>query len=219
MADSSPGLISGEYGSVYELFARAEAYTKAASIAGHREPIASINELRYVGKHVLGALSHNGDGDAYAEHMAYAVHHCIRAMNDALDAAMYEFIIEFDNFCHDFRDVPVSGVLPEYLEMHCMVDQMRVRAMQAANWCRNTEFDPEEEVLLTEADLAEVDCKIADLEKMQEFRRKMPVAREELLKSIHARKVKFAQWLVIVLISVATIAAMVVLGIYQLSAN
>lgn len=131
------------------LYKKAEANIKFAEEIDHRLAIPSVNELRYAGNHLVRALKAN-TMDAQAEELARAAKHCQRAGYDAVEVVIINFLEKIAQFKDDYRQVPLSTVLPDYVDI-CGKAAEANRVIQSA---REQESDRDRyyEICLSELD-------------------------------------------------------------------
>lgn len=86
---------------IRKLYSDAEYAIKRYERIALEEQVAAINELRYAGHHILEA-SKSEDADGIQSHIDEAAIHCVRAVNDAKDAAIVAQLEFFEQF-HDCR--------------------------------------------------------------------------------------------------------------------
>ncbi len=127
--------------------------------------IPSLNELRYVGFHLLRAFSTNSY-EKQKEQLDKAKRHCERASYDAMELGIIQRLEEIRIFQKDYRKITISSVVSDYLEM--------MEKTQEAN-AFIAESDPENR----EAYYSECETHYLTLKKIAE---KLMVAREELNK-------------------------------------
>lgn len=189
------GELNGEeYGRVRELFKDAEKRLELVEQIGGEVVIPAINQLRYVGFHVLESMV--VEGPARAEHIHEAEIHASRAAYDILEAGTLELLLEFDQFKADFRLIPIVDVVPDYLEMCTEVNAARdvLSALENRN---HADMHAELQV---------------HFERLLEITRKLEVAREELKKKLRSRDWFVAYSALIAILAVVAIVVSVMVS-------
>lgn len=99
---------------IRKLYSDAEYAIKRYERIALEEQVAAINELRYAGHHILEA-SKTKDADRMQSHIAEASIHCVRAVNDAKDAAIVAQLEFFEQF-HDcrFAATELEAAIPDW---------------------------------------------------------------------------------------------------------
>lgn len=94
-------MISPQLDEIRRLYSEAEYAIKRYERIALEEQVAAINELRYAGHHILAA-SKAEDAPEVESNIVEARIHCLRAVNDAKDAAIVSQLEFFEQF-HDCR--------------------------------------------------------------------------------------------------------------------
>lgn len=184
-----------QYARVRELFRAAESRLKTVERLGGETLIPAINELRYVAYHVLESLACEDEHER-DKHLQEAEFHAIRARYDSAEAAIIELITEFDQFVDDFRLIPITDVVSDYLEMCEVVDEARdaIEDLEGRNHVdRHEEFT-------------------GHFDKLTAILRRLRPAREELKKKLRNRDLTVGSLylagiaiLVMIVVGIATI--------------
>ena len=110
-----------EYETADELIKEVQSFTRKAGIP-------AINELRYMGHHLL--LS-SGDGTDPEDELRKAIGHCQRAAYEAAEAGTLAVLDEVDIFRRDYKSVVVTDVVGDYLAILKHADQCQVELRKA----------------------------------------------------------------------------------------
>ena len=97
-------------------YKKAEDALHSLGIDGSGADIASVNELRYAGNHLLQALTASDQGSV-DDQLQRALRHCERALYDAYDGAVYYRLTQFKLFREDYRKVVISNIIPDYITL------------------------------------------------------------------------------------------------------
>ena len=97
-------------------YKKAEDALHSLGIDGSGADIASVNELRYAGNHLLQALTASDQGSV-DDQLQRALRHCERALYDAYDGAVYYRLTQFKLFRKDYRKVVISDTIPDYITL------------------------------------------------------------------------------------------------------
>lgn len=88
--------------------------------------IPSINELRYVGFHLIKAVQSN-DATEQDEQLRRAFRHCRRAEYDAVELGILSCLGYIQEFQENYRDLPVIDHVEDYQEMLGMCEKIKSR--------------------------------------------------------------------------------------------
>jgi len=157
-----------DYTRVRELFALAEKRIKLVEQLDTEIVIPAINQLRYVGQHVLASLFL--DGDEHNKHIQEAEIHASRAAYDALEAGTLELLLEFKQFKDDFRMITIGDVIPDYLNICETIDKT---STILSNLNNRHHCNMHEELQ-------------SHFEELLYINRRLTIAREELTKKLNA---------------------------------
>lgn len=156
-----------DYMHVRELFALAEKRIKLVEELNVEIVIPAVNQLRYVGQHVLESLF--SDDDGHNKHIQEAEVHASRAAYDALEAGTLELLLEFRQFKDDFRMITIGDVIPDYLNICETVDNSRT-IISNLNNRRNSIMHDELQ---------------SHFETLLQISHRLTIAREELTKKLN----------------------------------
>ena len=109
---------------IQDLYNKAECFIKHVETHQTEISIPAINELRYAGHHLLKALTAD-DRDALQKELRKAESHCQRSMYEASESGILYFLGLVNEFAGDFKDVPITQVVPDYLNILTLADQAR----------------------------------------------------------------------------------------------
>jgi len=99
------------------LFERAEKSLKQVELATGALDIPAVNELRYLGKHLLRALD-SDDGDYQKKNLYSAKRHIERAIFDIYDYGIAFYLDKIRLFQNDYRLVVITtDIIPDYVYM------------------------------------------------------------------------------------------------------
>lgn len=157
--------------------------------------IPAHNELRYAGHHLLRALADDG---SISEPMQLdrAVAHCERAQYEAAEAGISYALDTIKQFKKDYRTVPVTTVVQDYLE----IIRMARDAQELSTQTRST-TGPDEH-----GELPDPSAYMDMFEKLQESCGKLEDAREELNKLIRAEKMSSRRFLIRMAVAILGVA-------------
>jgi len=182
-----------DYTRVRELYALAEKTIKLVEQLEGETLIPAINQLRYVGWHILESLLSE---DEYEANIKEAEIHASRAAYDAIEAGTLELLIEFEQFKYDFRFITIRSVIPDYLEICEKIDNTRDILSNLNN--RQT-CNMHEEIQ-------------AHFEELLKISRRLAVAREELNKKLRNWRLGMLYGLGVILVSLVGIIIMMLLS-------
>ncbi|MBN1290499.1 MAG: hypothetical protein JXB48_01570 [Candidatus Latescibacteria bacterium] len=111
-----------DYKHVRDLYSLAEKRIKLIEQLDSEIVIPAINQLRYVGWHILESLFSD---ESYEDNIKEAEIHASRAAYDAIEAGTLELLLEFAQFKNDFRFITIGDVIPDYLEICEKIDNTR----------------------------------------------------------------------------------------------
>ena len=181
-------------------FARAERLIKDVEEFCDEVAIPAINELRYAGFHISGAIV--GDASQPEEELEKAILHCHRSIYDAGNAGIIAGLEIFDEFAADYRAVIITGVIPDWLDKLQEVNDVRDKASNHRLFGdeKSNDFDEQEK----------------DFYFLRDLSRQLDIARTELNKKVLQERRQYRRFVSTVLISVAGILAAIVVGIAAL---
>ena len=105
-----------QFALVAETFKRAESKIKEIELYNNEIIIPSLNELRYVGYHIIQA-GKTQDTDLINEELQKAKQHAERAIYDAIEAGLLYKIEEIKNFHIKFDHIPqTTKIIDKYLD-------------------------------------------------------------------------------------------------------
>lgn len=201
-----------EFVALDRLWRTAENSIKVAEHLGGEPPIAPVNELRYSGRHLLDAAL-EVDDEARKAHLHKAERHACRAKYDSAEAHILYCARTITRFKNDYAKVQVVPVLPEWIEIlqYTKAVQKRIRENRsdveepqlgkARAEDRETRRDADHELFVGYAD------------QLSSYVAKLDVAREELNKSLEARRTSTRRWLIGLSVAIVT-AIFSGIGIY-----
>jgi hypothetical protein len=180
---------------VHELFGQAEKRIKLVEQLDQEIVIPAINQLRYVGQHVLESLMSN-DQEERRKHIEEAEIHASRAAYDALEAGTLDLLLEFEQFRTDFRMITVGDVIPDFLDLCQTVAKTRdvLSNLDNRNHCN------------MHAELQ------SHFEKLLEINQRLTVAREELTKKLKNWRLGVAVGLAGVIVGLLGIIVAIILA-------
>ena len=119
----------GDYGPddfarIRDLYNEAECFIKQVETHQADISIPAINELRYAGHHLLKAVVAD-DAEVFQKELRKAESHCQRAMYEASESGILYFLGLVNEFAGDFKDVPITQVVPDYVEILTLATQAR----------------------------------------------------------------------------------------------
>lgn len=180
--------IDPEIEALRELFSKAEQRLKVIETwPNNGLAIPVVNQLRYVGYHLLEHLTGRGTND-----LDKAKRHCERAIYDAYELELSFYIETFYEFCRNYDSkIEISGTVPSYLDwVQAHQDAQELISTHHQNDGRGDHY----KLLEPHIDrLAEVD-------------RKLPLAQEQLNKRV--QKLSASKRNKIILAVVSTIIAL-----------
>lgn len=94
-------------------FINAEKYLKLVEIDGLLD-IPSVNELRYVGFHLLKSMESGIIEDVQAEELRRAKRHCERACYDAVELGVLQLLREVSNFQVKYQNYNTASHMSDY---------------------------------------------------------------------------------------------------------
>lgn len=106
-------LDKSQWESLVGLFDDAEAAIKDVEGLDLGLAIPSINQLRYVGRHLLDALGKSGADQE--EEIKRAQRNAQRAIYDAKEICFSFLIFEIDHFRKSFEDIPIANTIGDYV--------------------------------------------------------------------------------------------------------
>lgn len=179
----------------HELFSQAEKRIKEIEHFNEGLDIPAINELRYVGYHLLEILT--SEPIKQEEHKRRVVSHLQRAIYDACEALISLQLKELRTFQEDYRLVVVSEVVKDY-------QQLMTEAEAASSMIKGTQRGHDgREAYYTQA-LGYVDT----LSKINTILR---AARDELNKKLEQRRRESRRWVIGIVVTVIAAAVGLIL--------
>ena len=176
---------------VRQEFACAERLAKRVEEFRDEAAIPAINELRYAGYHLSIFLDQVARGAAPDdEELSAAERHCMRASYEAGEAGILAALAEIDVFQQDYRLVPITDVVPNWLTIlsECQKTKETVLAADRENGSvRSIDHRLYEEVFDTLSGY----CKLLE------------IAREELNKKLKASRTFWQLGVVTALLALA----------------
>ena len=106
---------------IRDLYNEAEADLKTVGSIRNELCIASVNQLRYAGQHLVRALAADDD-DTVVSDLDAAKRHAQRAVYDVNDAAIQHYLYEIDHFRKQYP-VNLNAVVPSYADITKAVDE------------------------------------------------------------------------------------------------
>lgn len=126
-------MISPQLDEIRRLYSEAEYAIKRYERIALEEQVAAINELRYAGHHILAA-SKAEDAPEVESNIVEARIHCLRAVNDAKDAAIVSQLEFFEQF-HDcrFAATELEKVIPDWKTCFSEISALQKKLATAAH--------------------------------------------------------------------------------------
>ena len=121
---SSVNYDPADFTRVRELFNKAECFVKTVEMHESEISIPAINELRYAGHHLLNSLG-SDDREGFDRELRKAESHCQRAMYEASESGILYFLGLVHEFGVDFKDVPITPVVPDYASTLALAKKAR----------------------------------------------------------------------------------------------
>jgi hypothetical protein len=106
---------------VASLYKKAEEALKIIERTQEELIIPTVNQLRYAGCH----LSRYVQDQSNKDELVKAANHCQRAIYDAYEAGIYYFSSNFNLFCEDYKEVVISDVLVDWVEIRQKVTNIK----------------------------------------------------------------------------------------------
>ena len=103
-----------QFKEIQDIYDTAERFIKEVELCHESVPFPAINQLRYAGHHLLKGLVQDkpqGLNDEFGD----VKDHCNRAIYEAADAGLLYLFRLLHKFQTDFKDVPITKVVPNYL--------------------------------------------------------------------------------------------------------
>nr|WP_320051242.1 hypothetical protein [uncultured Desulfuromonas sp.] len=139
----------------------------------------AINELRYVGEHILKASTSDSDEIASAE-LDKAEAHCWRAISDCAEMAVVYTLKDLHQLQEDYRSLPISEYVPAYEEIIQLARKLQILLTKKGTTHPSQYYSKVNELL----------------PEMVERLSLIPAAREELNKNLKEKQIKSKKWLV-----------------------
>lgn len=117
-----------------EEFEKAERAIKIVERWHDELVVPAVNELRYAAFHIKEYLKNGQEED-----LQKVINHCRRARYDAYEAGIVALIKEFRKFKDDYRQVVISQVIPDFVEIER-------RFWEALEFINNTNKETREKV-------------------------------------------------------------------------
>lgn len=119
-----------DLGELIALFTEAEAKLKEAEEIDGEIIIPSINELRYVGFHVLRSIAYE-DEKSFESELSKAANHARRAIYDAAEAQVIFLLEKVKNFQERHRrSASVTDVIDNYIDLMQEVEEAKEKISQ-----------------------------------------------------------------------------------------
>lgn len=109
--------MNSDMAEISRLFSIAEKKIKLVEVLDNGLLIPAINQLRYVGCHILRSYEAEGNDTLVKEELEKAKNHCKRAIYDAVEIAITHNLEEIKSFIEDYKTVVVVDIVPNYLEI------------------------------------------------------------------------------------------------------
>lgn len=175
-----------------EAYEKADAFCKEVQAFVEEAGIPAINEMRYAGYHLLGALGDGGHIENVQE-LAKARNHAMRASYEAGEAGILCALDLISAFKTDYQNIEVAPVIPHYTQV--------LRDAQAAQQRVIAERDHGDD---RDIDYAEF---IATFQTLKGHCGTLDVAREELNKTVKRERREARRFIINALLAVAAVIA------------
>jgi len=109
---------------IQSAFHKAEESLKDGELFNRGVFIPAVNQLRYVGSHLIDALC-LGDQKEIEEHLQDILRHCYRAVFDSLEAQAQYYLGECDDFKEHFKDIEIIPTIPSFIQDSKTVGDIR----------------------------------------------------------------------------------------------
>ncbi|MBC3832307.1 hypothetical protein H8K33_12355 [Undibacterium amnicola] len=133
-----------EIDEIERLFVKAEQKIKTIEHCGDGLDIPSINELRYVARHLLTALQKSN-----LEELTKAKNHVKRALYDACEVLIISNLEEIKQFQNDYRLIAVTDVIKNYAELMSSAEEARSFIQETEEGSREDYYDKCSELVET----------------------------------------------------------------------
>ncbi len=144
-----------------------------------------VNELRYCAFHLLRAQVPR-QGEDPIDELEKAKNHCHRAIHDCIEMELLYNIEKSDNFSDDYKDISVTDIFSNYIEMRNLTDRAReyvvARSKNGISDDENKLREPNDEPCDPYEEYNEIS------EKLTKYIDSLPIIREELNKKIKAKR-------------------------------
>lgn len=175
------------------LFTLAEQKIKAIEHNGEGLDVPSINELRYVGRHLLTALKSQNPNE-----LSKARNHAKRALYDACEVQIVANLTLIESFQTDYRLLAVSDVVKEYVTL-------MAKAEKARDFIQETESNSREDYY------KECDEKVNALKEINKI---LNSARPDLNVKLEDKRISTQRWVAGTVIMVIGIIATALVKIF-----
>ncbi len=173
-----PSTWNEDYKNIRDEFAQAETKIKQIEHVTGRLKTPSINELRYVAKHLLDAIEEDVGSARYNRLISEILSHCHRAIYDAMEIGILYYEKQIRLFKQDYRKVQITDVIKDYPKHLVSVNTTIVNIAETIN--RNS--DSEAELVQKRDDIQK------QFEQVETIAREFEAARPELNKLVRKRR-------------------------------
>ena len=111
---------------ILRLYNEAESFIKEVELCVSEIAFPAINELRYSGHHLLKALA-SADREQFKKELSDGVDHCHRSMYESSEAGIGYLLDLLKAFDTDYRDVPVTETVPDYVEIRALAKNVALK--------------------------------------------------------------------------------------------
>lgn len=131
---------------ILSLFQKAEERLKKAEHQCNGLHIPSLNELRYVGHHLLNGLNAVVPSEIEYEFQE-AESHCKRAIFDAVEIRLIDHLQRIERFEYDFREIEIVHIVTDYLALRGKYLAVKKTLREVDQTCREEYLEKCEEHL------------------------------------------------------------------------
>jgi hypothetical protein len=121
-------------------YKKADDFCKEVQSFSAQAGIPAMNELRYAGHHLLEALADDGSLQS-GDQLGRAINHAKRACYEAGEAGILIALDEIDKFKSDFKDIAVTSVVKDYLEILKAADVAKDRVVAQRDHAGDGQLD------------------------------------------------------------------------------
>lgn len=164
--------------------------------------IPALNELRNAGHHLLKSIEDDGELKNPKE-LIRAINHAKRACYEAAEAGIIIGLDDVKLFQGDFRNVQISDIVPDYLEMMTQCEEAREAVIEV----RTNDEDKSRDYQI----------RMDTFKTIKETCRKLQVARPELIKRMEFQQGEWQKFVITCLLSglgIAVTLAIAGIGFY-----